>query len=204
GVGQNLLGPAEGRRRREVELAVVETGHRREPGAERVEADDVRVHLPEPQGERVDALLQPATGLLEQRLLRLELGAPGLHLDGGIRQAVRVRGMPADEERAGEKREREGECRGPEPARLELQMADLAAVTIEKYQLHPAAPPWLECCVPPVRNRARSAPDNESTANLSALSLLDVTRQPRYRKRFPSNSVLGRPGRIPPATMRSG
>src|SRR5690606_20029088 len=128
GIGEQLLWTAEGRGRREVELAVVEAGHRRQPRAERVEAHDVRVHLPEPERERVDALLKPAPGSLEHRLLRLELGAPGLDLGAGIRETERVGRTPADEERGREQRQRQGGRGGPDPAGLQSEMSDLAAV----------------------------------------------------------------------------
>src|SRR5690606_6772107 len=94
GIGEKLLRAAERRRRAEVELAVIEPRHLREPRAERVEPDAVRVHLAEPERERVDAPLQAPAGLLEQRLLRLELGAPGLDLRARIRDPVRIGRAP--------------------------------------------------------------------------------------------------------------
>src|SRR5690606_38216951 len=107
-IGKQLLGAAERGYGREVELAVIETGHLREPRAERVEAHDIRVHLAEAQRERVDALLQAAPSLVQNRLLSFELAAPALELNRRVRDAVDVGRMPTDVERAGEEREREG------------------------------------------------------------------------------------------------
>src|SRR5690606_2082898 len=84
GVRHELLRAAQGRRRREVELAIVEARHSRQPRAERIEPDDVRVHLAETQRQRVHALLQAAARLIEKLLLGLELGAPGRDLGARV------------------------------------------------------------------------------------------------------------------------
>src|SRR5690606_36024572 len=151
-IGEKLLRAAERRRGAEVELAVIEPRHLREPRAERVEPDDVRVHLAEPERERVDAPLQAPAGLLEQRLLRLELGAPGLDLRARIRDPVRIGRAPPYVKCEREEAERERARGDPDPARGEVQLRDVTAVSVEEDQFHPARPP-LDACVLLFRNR---------------------------------------------------
>src|SRR5690606_36952071 len=193
GVREELLGPAERGRRREVEFAVVEAGHLRQPRPERIEPHDVRVHLAEAQRERVDALLEAAAGLLEQRLLRLELRTPGFDLRARVRDAESVCGAPADIKRGAEEAEGKGAGGDPEPPRGKLQLGDVTAVSVEEDQFHPARPP-LDVCVLLFRNRAQGARVGRGpTAESEAFLLLVTIRQPRYRRKYSVRSVALRP-----------
>ncbi len=111
---QHLFGPAQRRRSVEIELPVLEVGHLREPPAERVETHDVRVHLAEPQSERVDVLLHRAPSGIELGFLGLEARLPFGHLGRRIGEAGNAAGAVAAVERAagnrGERR-RERETR---------------------------------------------------------------------------------------------
>jgi hypothetical protein len=75
-VRQRLFGTAQRRSRGEIEFAVLEPGHLRETGAKRVQADDMRVHLPDAQRQGVEILLQRAPRAVDDRLLLRELVAP--------------------------------------------------------------------------------------------------------------------------------
>jgi hypothetical protein len=107
-VGGRLFGSTERRRTREVELTVFEVRHLREPRAQRVEPNHVRVHLADTQSERIDVLLKCAACGRDGFLLALELRSPLLDLDLRIRDSENARcPKPGEEAR---RTYHDGEC----------------------------------------------------------------------------------------------
>ena len=108
------LGAAHGRRIAEIELAVVQIRHAGQALTERIQADDVGIHLPDAHRQRVDLFLQDAPDVLDLRLLAQQFGRPIAELIDGI-------GAP---------------CRAPRPMPMENAPPTIASTTSDGSRHH--------------------------------------------------------------------
>jgi hypothetical protein len=108
---------AHGRLAAEVEFAPVDVGHLREALAQRVEADDVGIHLADAHGHRVDAALQLGLQFLDLGLLLGQGRGPGG--DAARRAALALADLEAEAEDGGEDGDEDGgeagDCQGMGP-----------------------------------------------------------------------------------------
>ena len=138
GRGQRLFGPPSDGCGGEIEFAVLEARHLREPRAERVEPHDMSVHLAKTQSQRVEILLKRAasrresTAAAQSPRARCSAWRPGLLIPNS------VRGLEAAVEHAGADDQRDRDDAEPCAAGVQADLAQMSSLLRQEDQLHAA------------------------------------------------------------------
>ena len=133
-----ICGLAAALRRRfaEVEFPVVQIRHPRQAPAQRIEPDDVRVHLADPHRERIDLVLQYPPQVVDLRFLMHQFSGPAAQLVDGIGGTMSLTQAHADRESAPDDPEYQRQSRHDHQRLAQIELLDAARLAADEDDVH--------------------------------------------------------------------